>query len=123
MQIVIGTPTTTTTTTTLPTTTTSTTTTTTMPLTAPIAFNDFVTGVVGEPISLDVLFFDILGDPPAVITSTTFDGSAFECEGLSFDTATGMLTGAPVNAVTCRFVYVLTNAAGSDSASVTVAFE
>jgi hypothetical protein len=93
-------------------------------LIAPIAVNDhFFGAVVGQPFSFNVLDNDFLGDPPAVITSTTFDGSAFECAGLSFDPATGVVSGTPVNAVSCRFIYDIRNAAGSDDASATVAFE
>jgi hypothetical protein len=90
------------------------------PLSAPNAFFDVEQATAGEPFSLNVLTFDELGHPPATITSHTFT-SVGGCSGLSFDEATGLLSGTPIVGV-CDFDYVISNVAGSDSAGVTVTF-
>jgi VCBS repeat-containing protein len=94
-------------------------------LAAPNAFSDSAQATAGEPFSLNVFDnLDELGIPQATITADTFsDGGA--CAGLTFDSATGLLSGTPVGLGTptgdvCDFDYTLSNPAGTDTAAVTV---
>ena len=91
-----------------------------LPLAAPNAFFDVEQATAGEPFSFNVLTDDELGHPPATITSHTFTSTG-GCSGLSFDPATGLLSGTPVVGV-CDFDYVISNPAGSDTAGATVTF-
>ena len=91
-----------------------------LPLAAPNAFSDVEQATAGEPFSFNVLTDDELGHPPATITSHTFTSTG-GCSGLSFDPATGLLSGTPVVGV-CDFDYVISNPAGSDTAGATVTF-
>jgi hypothetical protein len=70
--------------------------------------------------SFNVLTNDVLGNPPATITADTFDPTVLACAGLTFDPATGAISGIPAGAGFCPFAYVIGNSAGSSPAAVLV---
>jgi hypothetical protein len=71
---------------------------------------------VGQPVSFNVLTNDVLGTPSATITDDTFDAAVLACAGLSFDAATGAISGTPTGVGVCPFAYVIENSAGSSAA-------
>ena len=110
-----------TTTTTSTSTSTTTSTTSTAPAVAPDAVSDFpLQATIGQAFSSNVLTNDFLGTPLATITDDTFDAAVLACAGLSFDPATGALSGTPTGAGICPFAYVIENSAGSSAALVLV---
>ena len=99
------------------TTSTTTSTTSTSPAVAPDAVSDFpLQATIGQAFSFNVLTNDVLGTPLATITDDTFDPAVLACAGLSFDPATGALSGTPTGAGICPFAYVIENSAGSSAA-------
>ena len=109
----------TTTTTSTSTSTSTTSTTTTSPAVAPDAVSDFpLQATMGQAFSFNVLTNDVLGTPLATITDDTFDPAVLACAGLSFDPATGAISGTPTGAGICPFAYVIENSAGSSAALV-----
>jgi hypothetical protein len=115
-----STSTTSTSTTTSSTSTTSSSSSSTSPTVAPDAVSDIGSEVtVGQAVSLSVLVNDVVGSPAATITQTDFDAVG-ACSGLSFDSLTGLLSGAPTDTGVCLFTYVIENSAGFDAAAVLV---
>ena len=103
--------------------TTSTSTTSTSPAVAPVAQPDILLqdATVGQPFNLNVLANDGLGNPLATITADTFDPTLQTgCIGLSFDPATGVISGTPTQGGTCPFAYVIQNSAGFSLTQVLV---
>ena len=89
------------------------------PGSAPIAEDDGPLLVaVGERVNLNVLANDDLGTPQATITAHSFDAAQVGCRGLSFDSATGLLSGTAA-AGACIFSYTVSNWA-RDHATVTL---
>jgi hypothetical protein len=96
--------------------TTTTSSTTTVAGTAPTANGDDEIFPLNVPFTLNVLTNDDLGSPPATISSFTL-ASGPVCAGVSFDQATGVLSGTlTVLLLPCLLSYTLQNAAGSSSA-------
>jgi hypothetical protein len=100
----------------------TTSTTTTSAAVAPVAVFDPLAASVGQPVvNLNVLTNDALGTPPATITNDIFNPAVAACAGLSFDPATGAISGTPTGAGLCPFAYEIENSAGSSLALVLVA--
>jgi LPXTG-motif cell wall-anchored protein len=98
------------------TTSTSSSTTTTVAGTAPTANGDDEIFTVGVPFTLNVLTNDVLGDPPATISTFSL-GSGPVCAGVSFDQGTGVLSGTlTVPLLPCLLSYTLQNSAGTSTA-------
>ena len=93
-------------------------------LRAPNAIGASEQVTAGQPFSFALFRFGSRGVPQATITAHTFvPGGA--CAGLTFDQATGVLSGTPVGLGTptgdvCDFEFTLSNAAGSDTDDVIV---
>jgi len=89
-----------------------------LPAVAPVLGDDVGIAPVLLFFSLNVYANDNFGVPPATFLASTFVASG-ACSGLSFNTATGVLSGVPtaVNN-TCSFDYSFSNSAGTDSAHV-----
>ena len=76
---------------------------------------------MGQAFSLNVLANDDPGNPSATIIADTFDPTLQSgCIGLSFDSATGVISGTPTQGGTCPFAYVIQNSAGFSLAQVLV---
>ena len=115
-----GPPSTSTTTSTTTTSTSTTTPTTAPPGIPPNAENDDENVVGGQFFSFNVLTNDFLGSPPATITDSSL--TAATCGGVTFNEATGILSGTleiQPAFLACILAYELTNSAGFDTASAT----
>ena len=114
----------TTSTTTTSTSTTTSTTTTTPPPIAPIPVVDEAIGVVGSPITINLLANDVLGEPPATIVGFEMRGTC-TLNGIAYtlNEATGELTSPAVDTPrSCDGLYSIGNAAGAGTADIFVVF-